>query len=153
MRKVFALALADATTLDEVFANLLPILEGLKRGHGQVGCVIGIMTSDGPDHFERNCNILLEHTLTVRERYDFPVFCAVEVFSADLYQRINRHQLANQDFIDFWRKVHSSGYITHLIVTPRSYESTGARDEIALATMLGLKLIHLPTNNNLQTHD
>lgn len=133
---------ARANTLEEVKSGVIHVFEeARKNGAMRIGYVSGIISSDGPEFVERNVRILQQYTENVRGMHGFPIFAPTEVFTEEVFKRINAHEIPVQDWLDFWKDILEAGYITDIFMTPRWEKSVGATDEYNNATRLKL-LVH-----------
>lgn len=124
-------------SFDELLGNVVSILEEAKEKYGSVGYVAGIITSDGPDFYERNKKILSEKTRTISAETDYPVFCANDIFSNYMVDKLGHR---NEDYIDFWTRLLKSGVVTDIFMTERWDESTGATEEHKTAKEIGINI-------------
>lgn len=149
MRNEIQNAIEGLTKLENVFKKVNNLLSDIrKKSTGKrLGYVAGIITSDGKEHMQRNIDILANHTERIKEKYGFPIFSAVDIFGNGVYQRLddfNQEELLREKlFLEFWRKILSSGHITDIFMTPRWNESKGAIDEHKTAKKLGLKIHYI----------
>lgn len=138
MRKVIRRAVQKATNLPEVRDKLLAVLA--QQNGSRIGYVAGIITSDGPEHIEKNLQKLEKCTQRIKQRESIVVFSAVDVFDEELFIRLKASTLPQDSWWIFWREVLGSGHITDIYMTPRWQESTGARDEHETATKVGIAI-------------
>ncbi|MDP2671732.1 MAG: DUF4406 domain-containing protein [bacterium] len=131
----------EASTLAEVLEGVFKAFhvagDGKKKS---IGYVSGIITSDGPDKIQKNIEVLDGYTAKVRAQREFPIFSAVDVFSNEVFARLNAFELPAESFEDFWRQILNSGWVSHIFMTPRWQESKGATDEYKTAKKLALKI-------------
>lgn len=121
--------------LVELFREIHAELPGTRLGY-----VAGIITSDGPKKLWDNIARLERYTDRVREAEGFPVFSATDVFSKELFDRLDVGAVSEKEYQPFWRNVLGCGYVTDIFLTPRWEESRGATDEWRTATKLGLTI-------------
>lgn len=141
MREQIMSAVLTETTINGVRDAVIGVFEQVKdENDPRMGYVSGIITSDGPEHQDRNIRILAEYTDRIRGLHPFPIFSATDVFNDEVFDRINATSLPVQSWFDFWRDVLNSGYVTDIFMTPRWEKSSGARDELETAEKLGLKV-------------
>lgn len=137
--------LAEATTMAEVHEGLITLLSRIRAEHPEKGVfyVIGIITSDGEEHVQRNLELLASNTQLLRQHYGPLIFSARSVWSDGLFARVGSSHLREEDFITLWRLMLRSGLVTGILMTPRWECSRGARDEYETARSLNLE-IHFP---------
>lgn len=140
MRDLIYNRLASTTTLDEAAEQLTLLLKILRsRPLNRIGYVAGILTSDGPDQIPENIKHLEIFTEEIRKMCDFPIFSTVDVFGrTNLWNQFEKEP--SQSWIDFWRKIISSGLVTDLFLTPGWERSKGAKDEFETAKTNNLKI-------------
>lgn len=144
MRKKFEKALQTANSLHTIKHIVIAILGKSKQFPSQrLGFVSGLISSDGLEHIERNRNILIQHTNVLETTCNFPFFCASDIFTVDLYKRLNRDTIPKEKFIEFWRDILKSRLITDVFMTPRWEKSDGATDEHETAKKLGLTIHYI----------
>ncbi len=124
-----------ATTLTDISKSLILSFEQAKKEKNtiQIGYVSGIITSEGPEHIQRNILLLKTHAQRLREIHSFPIISAPDIFTSEVPIQIDSPNIPYQDWIQFWRDVLRSGYITDIFMTPRWEKSTGAKDEFQIA--------------------
>ncbi|MBP9817176.1 hypothetical protein KBC75_00280 [Candidatus Shapirobacteria bacterium] len=115
-----------------------------QQGITQIGYVSGIISSEGPENIPKNLKRLDKYTKNLRRLHHFPIFSQNDIFSDDVYEAIKKSGATHSDFEDFYRRVHGSGFITHMFMTPKWELSLGATDEHKTALQSALKLIYLP---------
>lgn len=146
MKQELARVLVDSTTLAAVRDKVIALFRETKKrtGSDRIGYVAGIINSDGPDRVEENRRILAEHTERVRQQEDFPIFSATDIFTKELFEKLEEVKLSGQEktqaFLQFWREILGSGNVTDIFMTPRWEQSLGARDEHETATRLGITI-------------
>lgn len=146
MRDEIQGAIKGLTKLEKVLneVNILLSKVRQKSTEKRLGYVAGIITSDGKEHMQKNIDILAKHTEILKKKYGFPIFSAVDIFGNGVYQKLEdfnqEEHLREKSFIEFWRKILSSGHITDIFMTPRWKESKGAIDEHETAKKLGLTI-------------
>ncbi|MDO8621118.1 MAG: DUF4406 domain-containing protein [Candidatus Levybacteria bacterium] len=139
-------ALKNATTLHHVKKELVKFLEITKNKNGniKIGYVAGILNSDGPQHFESNRKKLADYAEKLRKIHEFPIFSGVDIFSNEVYSRLEEWRLSLEEKEEkarlFWREILESGHITDIFMTPRWEKSKGANDEHETAKKIGLKI-------------
>lgn len=149
MHKNIGFALKNATTLDHVKKELIKVFEIArnKNGNIKIGYVAGILNSDGPKHFENNRQKLTDHAERLRKIHEFPIFSAVDVFSIEIYDRLEEWKLSLEEREAkarlFWREILESGHVTDIFMTPRWEKSKGATDEHKTAKKIGLTIHYL----------
>lgn len=142
-------ALKTATTLSHVKKELVELLEITrnKNGNIRVGYVAGILNSDGPQHFENNRKKLADYTEKLRKMHKFPIFSVVDVFSIEVYSRLEEWKLSFEEREAkarlFWQEILESGHVTDIFMTPRWEKSKGATDEHKTAKRIGLTIHYL----------
>jgi hypothetical protein len=139
---LFSKYLHITLTLNEACRNLIQVLKETYETSDskRIGFVSGAITADGPEHIERNIKKLLEYTNLLNKGYSFSIFSDPQVFTSEMNNRYKKQGVAYHEFIEFWRKVLKSGYITDIFMTPGWERSTGAKDEYLLAKKLGLHI-------------
>lgn len=149
MRDEIQSAIKGLTKLENVLSkiNILLSKARQKSTEKRLGYVAGIISSDGIEHMQKNIDILARHTERIKEQYGFPMFSAVDVFGNGVYQKLEdfnkEEHLRHKSFIEFWRKILSSGHVTDIFMTPRWKESKGATDEHETAKKLGLTIHYI----------
>ena len=148
MHKNIAPALKNATTLQHIKEELIKLFKAArnKNGNIRIGYVAGILNSDGPKHFENNRKKLADYTEKLRKMHKFPIFSVIDVFSDEIYNRLEEWRLPFEKreikARFFWREILASGHVTDIFMTPRWEKSKGATDEHETAKRIGLT-IHL----------
>lgn len=147
MKELIRMHVEKATNLDKVFIGMLACFEMLRKRNPlehRLGYVAGIITSDGPDHTMRNIEKLAEYTHKLRIALGFPVFSATDIFSVALFAKLQEMGLPPSEreaqFIDFWRRILTSGHVTDILMTPRWEVSAGATDEHKTAMDRGIQV-------------
>lgn len=137
--------LRAASTMKEVRDGLIALLARVKAEHPEerILYVIGIISSDGAEHVQRNLDALERNTKLLREHYGPFVFSARSVWSDELFARVGSPNIPEQDFIQLWDEMLHCGCISGLLLTPRWEISRGAQDEHRIARSLNLE-IHCP---------
>lgn len=136
----------DAKNLNQIKQSLIKLFQDIKETdqHTQLGYVAGILYSDGPEHFERNRQLLATRTEIIRKTQSFPIFSAHDIFSDGIYSQIEERNFSHQDrrdiFITFWRDIVGSGFVTDIFMTPRWEFSEGAIDEHETAQKFSLTI-------------
>ncbi len=154
MLKKIGTALKNATTLHHVKKELVKLLEITKNKNGdiQIGYVAGILNSDGPAHIEKNRRKLATYTEKLRQIHEFPIFSNVDIFSNEVYNRLEEWRLSLEEREAkarlFWREILESGHITDIFMTPRWDKSKGATDEHETAKKIGLKIHYVQDNTH-----
>lgn len=145
MKEKIREAIRTAESLDKVKSGVIEVLRVVREDDQTIrlGYVAGIVTSDGPAKINENVTRLEAYTEQVRAEQGFPVFSSTDVFSQSLFDQINARSLPNQVWLDFWRDVFGSGHVTHLFMTPRWEQSTGAQDEHETAKRLGITVHYI----------
>jgi hypothetical protein len=128
------------TDLQGIQTNFIAIMRGIRERWPRLGYVAGIVSSDGPDHIERNMDILRRYEAAIRSRSDYPVFSSADLFSRKVYGQVRLSGLTNQAFMDLWKGIFEAGFITDVSFTPRWENSEGARDEYKNASFLGMNI-------------
>lgn len=148
MEKNIGPALKSATSLFHVKKELIKLFKVTKNQAGggitRIGYVDGLINSDGPEYFEINRKKLANHTEKLRTIHKFPMFSAIDVFSDDVYVKLEEMVLSFEKreikFRRFWREIFKSGHVTDIFMTPRWEKSKGATDEHKTAKKIGLKI-------------
>jgi phosphoglycolate phosphatase-like HAD superfamily hydrolase len=141
-----ASALKTSSNFIEVRLSVGRVLEETKRKHvsGRVGYVSGIISSDGDEKILKNITRLENYTNDIRKIHKFPIFNPPDIFSDDLYARLQELKVPKKEreekFIVFWREILTSGHITDIFMTPRWRESRGAQDEHKTALRVGIRI-------------
>ncbi len=113
MHKDIIPALKFATSLLHVEKELIKLLRTTKQQSGggitRIGYVAGILTSDGVDNFENNRKRIIAYADKLRKIHKFPIFCTVDVFSDDVYGKLEEQNLEFEEreikFRIFWKKI------------------------------------------------
>lgn len=146
MQKRIHEVIHTANNLSEVELRFVDFLDAIKSETmtARIGYVAGIVSSDGEDKIQANIEILASYTEKLRQTYDFPVFCAADVFTPQLFESLAEMKLRVEErerhFKSFWRNVIASGHITDIFMTPRWELSSGANDEYSIAKQIGLRV-------------
>lgn len=146
MHKDIALALKRAKTLLHVEKELIKLFKITKNisNIARIGYVAGIINSDGPEYVKVNRKKLADHAEKLRKVNKFPTFSAVDVFSEDIYARLEEMKLSldkrEAKMRSFWRQILISGHVTDIFMTPRWKKSKGATDEHKIAKRIGLTI-------------
>lgn len=146
MKKELSQSFKEVSSLMGVKNELLVLFDKTKKekNNTRIGYVAGIITSDGLEHMQRNIERLARNTEEIRQTVNFPLFSATEIFGNGVYNKISEFHVKEPErgelFINFWREILSSGYITDIYLTPRWDESKGARDEFETAKQQGLEI-------------
>lgn len=149
MLKNIVFALKNATTLDHAKKELIKVFEIArnKKGNIRIGYVAGILNSDGPKHFEDNRKKLADYAEKLRKIHRFPIFSGVDIFSNEVYGRLEEWRLSFEERETkarlFWREILESRYVTDIFMTPRWEKSKGATDEHKTAKKIGLTIHYL----------
>ena len=127
-------------TLNHIHDGLVQLFAQIhvEKPGTRLGYVAGIITSDGPEKIWENIDHLEQHTHRLRAEHSWPIFSATDVFSRELFDRLDVGVAHPQEYQHFWRNVLGSGYVTDIFMTPRWEISKGAIDEFETATRLGL---------------
>lgn len=146
MHKDIKLALKNSKTLHHVRRNLIRLFEDtkLKNKTNRIGYVAGIINSDGPEYYRANRKRLTDYVKKLGEIHKFPMFCAVNVLSSEVYEKLAEWKLPFSErevkARSFWRKILKSGHVTDVFMTPRFEKSEGALDEHKTAKKIGLTI-------------
>lgn len=133
-----------ADSLDELALLLKKLFSDMwDEGVGQIGYVSGIITSEGPENIPKNILRLEKFTQNIRDKSNFPVFSATDIFDDELFARLSLTGAKNADYEVFWRQILGSGFVTHMFMTPRWEISHGAQDEHQVAKNLNMEIIYL----------
>lgn len=132
--------LLTAQAMGEIESLTLGVLEELRREVDRLGYVAGIISSDGLEHVSENCRKLMDATAALRLLHDFPIFSSQDIFTSELYARLQPHDLAEENFRSLWSNILDSRLVTDVFFTPRWEESRGARMEHETAQKLGLRI-------------
>ena len=149
MHKNIGPALKNTKTLIHVRDELIKLFKTTKKKNGisKIGYVAGIITSDGPKHFEINRKRLADYARALRKIHKFPVFSSVDVFSKEVYTRLAEMVFSFEKrevkFRLFWREILKSGHVTDIFMTPRWDKSKGATDEHKTAKKIGLTIHYI----------
>ncbi len=146
MREQIHEAIVSVESFDDIKAGLLGIFEKLRGQLGEnarIGYVAGIVNSDGPELREINIQRLILFTEKAEEKFKMPTFSAADIFPEVIFKKITKTKFDPEDFINFWKDIFNSGYITDIFMTPRWQESYGASDEHRMAKELGLNIHYL----------
>jgi hypothetical protein len=133
-----------ANTLDELALLLKNLFSDMwDEGVTQIGYISGIITAEGSENIPKNILRLERFTADIRRKSSFPVFSATDVFDDELFARLSLTGAKNADYEVFWRQVLSSGFVTHMYMTPRWEISHGASDEHQMAKNLNMEIIYI----------
>ena len=141
-----AAAVANAVTLDDVQRAIIHFLREVCRATPGVGFhyVVGMISSEGPEHIPRNLERLTAYTHAVRGHHGPYAFSARSIWTDGLFGRIGETKgMTTQDWMPFWRGVMESGCTAALHLCPRWEQSHGARDEVETAQRLGIPIFLL----------
>lgn len=147
MEKKISIVLKYVTSLLHVEKELVKLFKTTSKQAGggitRIGYVAGIITSDGPGYFVANRKRLADYVRKLRKIHKFPMFSAVDVFSSEVYERLEEWKLPSSEreakVRSFWRKILKSGHVTDVFMTPRWEKSKGALDEHKTAKKIGLR--------------
>jgi hypothetical protein len=142
-KALFNSHLLDANNLTVVASATIKILGDLRAaGADNIGFTCGIISSEGLEHIDRNMKRHAMYTASLRDGIAFPVFSASDVFNDErMFERVK--YLPQEEWLELWRKVLNSGFVTHLFFTPRWQKSSGARDEHEVGKGLGLEIYYV----------
>jgi hypothetical protein len=148
MKQQIQEVLISVTSFSEIHQEITKLFAHTRKNHpsNRIGYVSGIISSDGPEHMDRNIKILKEYTEKLRDTHDFPIFSATDVFSDEIFGRLGHftsHRRMQEEFMQFWRDIFDSGHITDIFMTPRWEKSEGAKDELETAKKLNLKIHYI----------
>ena len=134
-REFLGNSVSEAKDLKEAELNFLKALGSLRKQNPdlKIYYLIGTVTSDGPEHIDRNLQLLKERSQKAGNVVDGIVFSAADIFNQQLFNRFDESGAKNQDYLDFWEHVLKSGFITDLIRTPGWEKSMGASQENRIA--------------------
>ena len=152
MHKNIGPALKSAKNLIHVREELVKLFKTTKNGKAaKIGYVAGIITSDGPEYFETNRKRLVDYVKKLGKIHSFPMFSAVDVFSSEVYERLEEWKLPFGErevkVRFFWREILKSGCVTDIFMTPRWDKSKGAINEHKTAKEIGLKIHYVEDNH------
>ena len=137
-------AIAGVQSLQEVQSALLGLVSNVRaNGVGRMGVISGIVSSEGMDKIPQNMARLQVYTVLMNKRYpDAQFFSAADVFTTAVYGNLSEFQLPKPEidyvFMEFWKGILGSGFITDVAFTPRWRRSMGAKDEHATVTELSI---------------
>ena len=144
IRASFRNLLINLTSLEQIHEEVIKFFADIRKKHRKIGYVAGIITSDGPGKIELNRKRLIEYTDRLEGLYDYPLFSAVDIFSDEIYDRIEEKKLdadtRERKFAKFWGGVIRSGHLTDIFMTPGWQRSKGATIEHNTAKEIGLKI-------------
>jgi len=145
LEKLIAESIARASTLDEIYAAIAGVFYYLREDwkHPQLGYVSGVVSSDSPAKIEENLARLHDIASQLQKTHTFPIFSPPDIFSKGVLSRVEQAGVKGEDFIQFWRSVLMSGYVTDIFMTRRWQESRGATDEHKIALQAGLQIHYL----------
>lgn len=149
MRELIGTSVAEATGLPEVEKRALEVLHTVtyETGLERLGYAAGVITSDGEEHIETNIQNLRRQTETLERSCAFPVFCAADIFTPQLFDQLPEMQLEREEreacFMRFWRNILTAPYITDVFLTPGWRRSSGAVDEYMQARSAGKRIHHV----------
>ncbi len=106
MRSNFKTLFAHSTSLKHIEEQILNFFAQVRKKHSRIGYVAGVVTSDRPDKIELNRKKLIGYTKMLEEIFDFPLFCAVDIFSNDVYEKLEEmkfeYKKREEKFALFW---------------------------------------------------
>ena len=149
MKNIIHRAVQDSTNLHQVRDSLLNLFQEIKnkKNNERIGYVAGIIFSEGLDRVKGNLQALSDHTEKIRQEKEFPIFSAIDVFYQGLFERLLEvkfpYDQRRAAFLQFWREIVGSGYVTDIFMTPRWELSEGARDEYETAKRTGVVIYYL----------
>ncbi len=129
-------SISESNSLMEAELNFLRALKYTKEKapNLKIYYLIGTVTSDGPEHVDKNLQLLKQRSQKAGEVIDGIVFSAADIFNQKLFKRFDSNGAVNQDYLNFWEDILKSGLITDLIRTPRWEKSMGASHENRIAS-------------------
>ncbi len=145
MRYLLTENLKKAVSIDDVLNITVDTISHIKGKNSKIkiGYVAGKVTSDGKDNILKNLKRLHAFTNKVSLKFGENIFSAADVFSEEIYWKINLHKPVHErEFYSFWRKIVKSG-ITDIFMTPEWESSNGAIDEHQTAKKIGIKIHYL----------
>jgi len=125
-------SVSKTKTIEKAGGKFIDALDKIRKEHPEMKIyyVIGTVTSDGPEFIERNLGILKSISENVGHKLNKSVvFSAADIFNDKLFRRFNSHGAVNQDYLNFWDKVISSGCIEGIVRAPGWERSAGASHE------------------------
>lgn len=137
-------AISGARSLPEVQEALLDLVSAEHtRNINRIGIISGIVSSEGMDNIPQNMVRLQTYTALMGQRYsEARFFSAADVFTAEIYANLPEFQLPRPEidhaFMEFWRGILGSGFISDVSFTPRWRKSVGATDEHVTVTKLSV---------------
>ncbi|MBI2613444.1 MAG: hypothetical protein HYW62_01605 [Candidatus Levybacteria bacterium] len=149
MGKNIGSALKNSKTLHHVKHSLVRLFKDTKKKNSieKIGYVAGIITSGGPEYFKANRRRLADYVGKLRKIHNFPMFSAIDVFTSEVYERLEEWKLPFSErevkARSFWRKILKSGHVTDIFMTPRFKKSKGASDEHKTAKEIGLTIHYM----------
>lgn len=143
MTEILQANIQTAQSLEEIRDGVLIAFGEIGKDFKRIGYVSGIITSDGPKFVKRNMENLLLYTESLRDKNNFPIFSAGDIFTEEVFERVDAFNLPSHHFLKFWREILVSGWVTDIFMTPRWDESKGALDEHEVAEKQNLKIHYL----------
>ncbi len=142
MKEILRTSVKDSVSLDQVYNSVVYIFEGLiiKTGQKRLGFVSGTVTSDGEEFIQKNLKRLDAYTAHLKTTNKIPLFSANDIFSDELFKVLDANGAINEDYLNFWRRILYSGYVTDVFMTPRWEKSHGATQEHLTARKLGITI-------------
>src|SRR3990170_3226698 len=122
-------SIGKATNLNQVEEGLLSFFaeQKLYNPDLKIAYVSGIISSDGPEYIERNIKRLASVTNEIRNEFpEYLVFSATDVFTNEVFERINAKNYPYHEWLAFWRKILTQSGISKVFMTPRWINSQGA---------------------------
>ncbi|MFA7301277.1 MAG: hypothetical protein WC069_03140 [Candidatus Shapirobacteria bacterium] len=136
--------LKNGKNLDQISYLLIELLKEIhNEGNENIGYVCGVISSEGPENIDKNLVRLENYTEQIRKQYDYPIFSQNDIFTPVVYKIIKESGATHDDFEKFYQKVHGSGLITYLFMTPKWELSKGATDEYKTAQRCGIKVVFI----------
>ena len=134
MKQQIITSISKSTNLNQIVEAFNKLCLDLRKDHGKIGYVAGIVFSEGPEHVKKNIVLLEKYTTELRKKNNFPIFSSVDLFYGnEFYNQIEDTKLPYKErrtaFIEFYRKILQNSFITDIFMTPRWEKSEGATDE------------------------
>ncbi len=108
--------MSNVEHLDHVYEKMLLAFKNAKKKKNakRIGYVAGIIGSEGPEHVENNLKKLMDYTMTIRKKHDFPIFSATDVFKeTGLLETLQEMKLSRNErevlFITFGERFFLAG--------------------------------------------
>ena len=133
------------STFDDAYGHAISVLRLFRNGYAypQIGCVVGPLTSDGPEHVKENRRVLVELAGVLGSMFSFPVCTMQDLFSVATLRRLKDKGYTSRHYTEFACEILKSGYITDVFMSPRWEKSKSARAEHDAAERFGITIHYI----------